>query len=516
MPSTHDRDGTDYRDAAAILRGIRSRVADLEEDGSAENRAVRLSRQANETLVVGDTTDVTVHDAGSFVWNESEYGREEWGGPGRSNERGEARIVPSFAAIEVVPTVNEDADLVITGSANATENIEEPPTIEEFATVVRDIRANANEIAPGSIIQNETASLTNRINLFAFETSTADDDPDDPVDVPSGAVNLNDQGLSEGDVIQNYWNEGQNMTVDPGTYTWDGNGPTLDGYSLYGKGNPGDVLLQPVDGTVEGGYENGGGFVNIRIDGANPDSKAGHDLRAGAHFDLYVALGPFHQDEDRHLYTPNGNEATTLVERSAWANASDNGAYVDKSPMHFRHCAAWDNNISQIRVGNRDGTDESNEDIIEDCVIAIQNGVTSHSNNSAHARGVRIRHPTVCRITRTLFDYRDEAGVSGGPIEFHDGANGGEVHLDHVVIYNEGGQHALNNKGSADVILDGPVIVGGPGDLEIQGSISGPGSITTDPGMNPPNWAWDAVSYGEESPVAPFFPGIDGDPSTYP
>lgn len=329
-------------------------------------------------------------------------------------------------------------------------------------------------------------------------------------------VNLNtDNGLSEGDVINNYWGFTEDAYVEPGTYVWDGNGPNLNGVSLIGKGDPGDVVLDVQGGTTEGSMSGGGGFKNIKLQGANKNSKSGFDLGSGAVMDEFVAHDVAKQLEDRVFYHPDGGQSRSTVKRSAWSGAVNNGAYTDKSPIDFKHCAAWDNNIANIRVGLWKGSDQTQQINIDDCAVGLLGQLDSDAEAGEYSRGIRLRHPGILNITNTLVDWRDIAGAAN-PVEFHDEAVPGEIHLDHVVIYNETSKAAVRRKTvDAEVYIDGPVIVGGPGNLEVHSVVSGSENLTKDPSMAPPDWDWKAVTYGEQSPVAPYFDDVSGDPTTY-
>lgn len=416
--------------------------------------------------------------------------------------------------LTVIDTRDSEADIEFTDNASNKQGYRIELDEDEDGTWVQNGTDITTTVAEGQTKSVTVQNLTNgqlygcRVSVFTDDAESYDGG-EQAIEIPAGAINLNDQGLTQGDVIQNYWNETDDMVIEPGTYVWDGNGPSLDGYSIYGDGQPGDVTLDLQGGTLDGTFQANSGFMNIAVEGDNPAPKAGIDLYPGATVKQYAAFNTtLHNDEDRHFYTPVGGDDPITITQSSWANATDNGAYTDKPPLRITHCVAQDNNISNIRVGHRDGTSTGLEDHIEDSVISVVNGVTSHSMNDPTTRGLRVRHPTTAYVTRTLFDWRDVQGAGGGAIEFTEEATGGELHLDQVVIYNESSQYALNQKAGADaqIYIDGPVIVGGPGSLEIQGTIYDPdNNLTTDPSMSPPDWNWREVTYGKQSPVEGYF-----------
>jgi len=594
MPSTYDSQRTDYKDSAAILRGLADRVSDLEQQGSVEEKSVQLSRQVDEVVHIADTIAVQTADAGSFEYDTSKYARADWGGTGLSNEHGSLNTVLGFSVRETIPSVDESGRVTVRGRARAVEQIHDQTTPYESGAVTIPESATATETWVDAPLQHEDATVRIRPFTFVYEsvvptnvgpsvaeqarvtfgfgasavetvteaasiseqahadiygeplvTSTSTTSANvihesghatsyafpycfelattgttssgggtsggggETTSPPSGAVNLNDQGLSSGDVIQDYWNYDQDMVVDPGTYQWDGSGRTFDGIILYGKGNPGDVVLEVQPGsTVDGEWPNGGGIVNIRIRGVSDTSKAGWDIHDNTHVERYIYMdgGP-KAPEDRHFYTPGGSQTATVTQ-SAWYGAVNNGAYTDSNPMDYSYCVAQDNNIANIRIGS------GGDDYVSDTVIAIIDGVESDGSNSPNCRGLRVRQPTTAHVTRTLFDWRDATGAAS-PISCHESNT--DLDLDHVVIYNETSNPAIRDKaGDLVVNINGPVIVGGPGNKTIEGSVNDPnGDLTINDGLGTPSWDWKAVTWGTQSPVAPFFGDVSGDPTTY-
>ena len=517
--TTYDPDRTDYRDAALILRGLDERIADLEQTGSGSDAPIQLSRQEDEFIVIRDTISATVNDAGSFTWNVDDYGRAAWGGPGTGVERAGLTVLTSFRATEQIESVDESASMTQTVHFDSTEAINEIADVNESASMVAFAGFNVGAAtAPASDTQFEEASLTLQAAFFAGEV---EDGGEGGVEIPDGTINLNDEGMGQGDTIQNWWNENDDMSIDPGTYVWDGNGPDLNGITLYGKGNPGDVVLEVQDGsTFSGDGRNGGGYVNIRTTGTGfDDSKSGMNIGNGSRIRLFVHRDGLYADEDRFFYTPDGGGDRNEITQSSWVGSPSDGAYTDKPLMTFRHCVAENNNISQYRTGHRDGTDvDAGNDYMYDSICAVTDTVPNDSINSKNARGLRIRHPLLeMHVVRSLFDYRDFDGASG-LIVWDDDATAGELHLDRCVFYNEGPGDLINDQwGDLDIILDGDVVIGGPGNMSFEGNVSGPGEIIDlGSGMAQPDWDWRAVCYNQESPVAPYFDDVDGDPTTYP
>jgi hypothetical protein len=264
------------------------------------------------------------------------------------------------------------------------------------------------------------------------------------------------------------------VTVDPGTYDWDGS--SLDvgsGDALVGGGSAGDVVVNLTGGTMEGSVE--GELSNIVVRGANPNSKAGIDLYPGATVDGFVWPEGGQQAEDRAFYTPTGGSETLTVRNSAWAWMSNNGAYIDKPPVLMENCAAVNNNITGIRIGNRDGTPSGETTTIRNSLVAVTREVATDGANSANARGIRIRHPGDFVIENCWFIYLDVPGTAN-PIEIHDGAAGSTVTIRDCHFYNDSGQALVRDKsdGGADVTIEN-CTVEGSGSTEVEPSFSGSG-----------------------------------------
>lgn len=512
MPANYTGERTDYREAARILRGLQRQVNDIEESRAGKSDLIQLSRQVSETIAITDTVDVEVQPASGFVWNISKWDRRDW-------SDGTTTIPPiqdddgSITAVHA--TVHEATDYTGTpASTERTGSTGQHKTGENLDT--EEVVDDEGSVTPATGSPQPAA-----------DSVTTSGNEDEKQAVPADAINLNEQGLTAGDVIQDYWGHTQNMSVDPGRYVYKGsNKKTWDGFGLYGKGNYGDVVLYVEDGdestTVTNRFEDGGGFHNITIEGETHSSKTNQRLAPGAHVSQYAWFGPLYGDgHDHHFFNPSGGADPFLVENSAWAKGHDNGSYTDKLPGTFRFCVARDNNIANIRVGCRDGTPTPNDHYVDDTVIASTEPAHATGSTKVNVRGLRLRAPTKCHVTNTLFDYHYD-NPSSGLLVIHDGADASwsEVRLDHCVFYNATNSEAFKDKTSGSdfpIYIDGPVIVGGPGNLTTEGNIIDPdNNLTKDATMTQPDWDWRAVCRQEESPVAPYFADVSGDPATYP
>lgn len=79
MPHQHDRQRTDYDDAASILRGLKDRVEQLEETNRGGANDVQLSRVVADTTTCTDSVSVTEGTASGFTFGTSEWDFDEFG-----------------------------------------------------------------------------------------------------------------------------------------------------------------------------------------------------------------------------------------------------------------------------------------------------------------------------------------------------------------------------------------------------------------------------------------------------
>ena len=263
--------------------------------------------------------------------------------------------------------------------------------------------------------------------------------------------------------------------IPPGEYTW--NGDDLDigsGDALVGDGDPGDVVVNLEGGTMEGWIE--GRLENVVVKGRNRDDRAGLYVVEGSEIDGFVWTDGGNETKDRALYNPEGGERA-VVRNSAWAWMGNNGAYTDKLPMTFENCVAANNNIANIRVGHRRGTDVGATTYVRNCLIAVTDSPRTDGGNSMNARGLRMRHPGDFVVENCHFVAMDVDGV-GNPIIMHDGAEGSTVTVRNCHFYNDSGRKLVRDKtgGSCDVTVENCTFQGSGSD-EIGPSYSGSGIV---------------------------------------
>ncbi|NIB98554.1 twin-arginine translocation signal domain-containing protein [Halobacterium sp. R2-5] len=268
------------------------------------------------------------------------------------------------------------------------------------------------------------------------------------------------------------------VTLDPGEYAWGGGLDIGSGDALIGGGEKGDVVLNLESGTMDGSIE--GSLENIVVRGSNPEAKSGINLYPGATVDGFVWPEGGQQSEDRALYTPDGGNDRLTLRNSAWGRMVNNGAYLDKPPVTIENCAAVNNNIANIRVGHRDGTDESETTYIRNSLVAVTGDISSDSTNSPHARGIRLRHPAHLVIENCWIVFFDVDGTAD-LIELHDGAAGSTVEIRNCAFYNDSDGDLVRDKsgGQMDVTIE-DCVVAGSGSRNIEPDYSGNGVVEDD------------------------------------
>mgnify|MGYP000424579104 CR=1 FL=1 len=264
--------------------------------------------------------------------------------------------------------------------------------------------------------------------------------------------------------------------VSPGEYTWNGGFDISSGGAIVGDGEPGDVVYNLESGTMDGDVR--GRLENIVIRGENPEPKAGLNIYPGGEINGVVWPEGGNQAEDRAVYTPDGGSEHAVVRNSAFAWMKNNGMYVDKPPMRIENCAAVNNNITNMRVGHRDGSSESDTTYIRNSLIAVTDRVRPNENGDRNARGLRIRHAGNFVIENCYFLYLDVDGA-GALVEVEDDAAGASVELRNCTFYNESGRPIVKDDsgGSVDITVENCVAAGG-GNYDTQ-SVGNPGLQTT-------------------------------------
>ncbi|WP_232688722.1 right-handed parallel beta-helix repeat-containing protein [Halobacterium zhouii] len=221
-------------------------------------------------------------------------------------------------------------------------------------------------------------------------------------------VNLGDEGLQSGDVIDDYLAQhlesGVEVRVPAGTYEWQGSG--LDGSyqnaALVGEGDVsfdftgdywnvnafavggGDFTIRNV--TVRGPINSNDNKSRFRFDARDPDSTVTLDNfnlpdgEEGKGRAIGIYVGHEHQG---HVHLTNCHVEgfpNNGLYAGPYGKPDGGGGQVTVEKSFFKN-----NNIDAVRLG---GTG----DTIRDCVI-VQDEVPAYYNGAKSGRGVRVRYP---------------------------------------------------------------------------------------------------------------------------
>lgn len=272
-------------------------------------------------------------------------------------------------------------------------------------------------------------------------------------------VNLGDEGLSEGDVIDPYLEEhfvdGNEVHVPEGTYQWEGDGfGETANASLIGDG-AGAVL-----DTGDGFYlsENivaTSGTVHIKnlthkgeVDGSDYWSRIGVWAESGATlvFENFNRPDGAAPDTDHGgFYVPDNHEGELLFKCCHVEGFSNNGLYGSSANgVVGVEGGLWrNNNVASIRLGS-DGSYVRGSTIVHDEPIPTDSG---GGNNG---RGIWIRESgSNIQIDDCDITFRDVDGATG-PILMHGDASSSTGSITNVRIRNEGDDDAISTDGDWD------------------------------------------------------------------
>ncbi|WP_440991929.1 hypothetical protein [Haloarchaeobius baliensis] len=284
-------------------------------------------------------------------------------------------------------------------------------------------------------------------------------------------VDLGAEGLSSGDeidpYIDEYFQSGNEVHIPPGEYEWNGtlSGPDDGDAALVGDGEIGDVEFR-VNSTLGGEFAHGSGtvlFRNVTFRGANPEPKAGITFAVGEggtlRFEHIRAPDGASQEEDRFLYADSEHAGEAFVRNCYWQGFGNNGAYTDNGRVVYENCVSHNNNIAGIRLGFGDSE-------VYNSLVIIDGEVPTDGQNSANARGIRLREPGDHVIENCDFVYRDVSGT-GSPVELRASETSGV--LRNCRVLNETGQPVVRNKSDDASWSAENVHISGGGDLEMEG-----------------------------------------------
>ncbi|WP_158603175.1 right-handed parallel beta-helix repeat-containing protein [Halorubrum sp. Atlit-26R] len=307
------------------------------------------------------------------------------------------------------------------------------------------------------------------VGVAAVAGGTAAQSADDVVD-------LGAQGLSEGDVIddylEEYFEDGVEVRIPAGEYVYDGSGfgGSRTDAAVVGQG---EVILANEAGAYQETIEATDGTVairNITLRGKSGPEKTRFRLEAESSGRVLIDNfnlpdGVVEGGDSRGFYVPSGHAGVVEIRNCYIANTSNNGIYAsspgkgEDGQVIVENCFVHNNNIAGIRLGSSDS-------VARNCLVLNDGAPPEQSDGGTNMRGIRVSdvgEDIVIEDCEVVHSYDG----AGGPIELHDDAEGGTGTIRNVLIRNESDIDAINEKGdTAEGWSAENVSITGGGNLE--------------------------------------------------
>ncbi|WP_144905476.1 right-handed parallel beta-helix repeat-containing protein [Halobellus captivus] len=297
-------------------------------------------------------------------------------------------------------------------------------------------------------------------------------------------VNLGEQGLTDGDVIDDYLEEyfesGVEVRVPEGEYEYHGSGfgGNRSNAAVVGEG---EVIITNEAGEYGETIEAESGVVEIRnftLRGESGPDKTRFRLEAQSEGHVLIDNfnlpdGNVNPGDARGFYVPSGHAGVVEIQNCYVANFSNNGIYAS-SPgkgeggrVIVENCFVHNNNISGIRIG---GTDS----VARNCLVLNDGSPpTIDEGGTVNMRGIRIDtagDDVLIENCEVIHSYEG----AGAPIELHDEAEGGSGTIRNTLIENNSGTDAIHEKGSSASGWSAEnVSISGDGSLEYPSNFNG-------------------------------------------
>lgn len=278
---------------------------------------------------------------------------------------------------------------------------------------------------------------------------------------PETVVDLGEQGLSEGDAIDPYFEEhfqsGTEVRIPEGSYEWGGNGwGQVGNAALIGEGtvelhrpdemNPrleaqhGVVTVRNV--TIRG--EAGNNTSSIRLGAHDPDA-----LLLVENFNL--PDGSVDPSYSTGVYVPPAHSGVLVLRDCHVEGFADNGLYASAPGGHTDYTANdgavvvdgglyKNNNISNVRIG-------SSNSIVQNATIVHDGDAPSAANGADLRRGLRVRQAGQnLRVVNCDIVQRSPRWA----VSIHSGAAGGSGVIEGTRIHHDGSDPAIRTQDGYD------------------------------------------------------------------
>lgn len=264
---------------------------------------------------------------------------------------------------------------------------------------------------------------------------------------PEEVVDLADEGIEDGDVIDDYLDEhfedGVEVRVPAGTYDWEGSGFGDNATQNAGVVGDGDVVLEAVEAEYNDNVVAEGGelrIANLTVHGEVVDSR----IRLETDEDGRIVVENWNfpdgcegDDRSRAFYAPREHAGELVIRDCYLQGFSDNCIYAN-SPGYddgaggrvvVDGCFTHNNNISGIRVGS-DGS------VVRNCTVFNDEKAPTTSSGSYNQRGIWVRSAgddVLIENCEVIHTYED----ASSPVIFGEDGLDSSGELRNVRIYND-------------------------------------------------------------------------------
>ncbi len=323
-------------------------------------------------------------------------------------------------------------------------------------------------------LQLSGAALASAALMGGAAASQSEEEVDVGADT---VVDLGEQGLSNGDTIDDYLDEyfedGVEVRIPEGEYNWDGRGFHRAANRDAAVIGEGEVILNLQADEFRNDIRAEGGMVaveNLTVRGGPSQSSR---FRLEADSDGHVLINNFNwpdgSDEgarSRPYYSPRSHAGVVEIRNCYFKGFSNNGIYTsspgkgDDGQVIIENCVSHNNNIAGIRIG-------SSNSIVRNCVILNDSPAPENNKGQLNMRGIRIAESGDDMLIENCEIIHSYDGA-GGPIRWSSDGDSSTGHIENVRIYNNTGIAAIGNRESRTQGWSGTNIsVDGNGDLGV-------------------------------------------------
>ena len=294
---------------------------------------------------------------------------------------------------------------------------------------------------------------------------------------PDTVVDLGEEGLTNGDVIDPYLEEffenNVEVRIPEGEYDWEGDGFHRNAEYNAGVIGEGEVILNATAGEFNNNILASGGTVvvkNLTVRGKVTESRIRLECESDGHIvvdNWNFPDGSETDDRSRAFYSPREHAGVVEIHNCYISEFSDNGIYAsspgyeeggEDGQIIIDGCVTHNVNIAGIRVG-------STNSIVRDCVVI--NDAKSPDTGFAHnQRGIWVRGSGDDIVIENCDVVHSWDGATA-PINFAMEGTESSGHIENVRVYNNASHDAIRNV--PDSWSGNNIDVTGDGNLTVPG-----------------------------------------------